>query len=278
MSGIINRRIRNVESLNINQEMDLNINNKLFIVCGASSGLGKGVATSLLAEQAKVIAIARDHVKLDKLAEEFPGLVEVVTGDITSRETMIAVMDKLGNRHLDGVCINAGGPPAKSFLETELEDWDQAYRIILKWKVEFTKLLLPLFRKQEYGRFLYIESESVKQPIENLVLSNSLRLSVIGFVKTLSQEIAHEGITLNVLAPGFHDTPAAQRLFVKRSEVENISLEQAREKYEKQIKVGRMGDTREFGMLAAWLLSPHSGYITGQTITVDGGAVKGTMG
>jgi len=258
--------------------MELNIKNKLFIVTGATSGLGKGVATALLNEGATVIAIARNKDKLDQLASHYTGLVEGLSGDITHSNTISRVVDQVGNRDLDGVCINAGGPPAKSFLETELQDWDQAYQNILKWKVEFTKALLPKFRNQKYGRFVFIESESVKQPIENLVLSNSLRLAVIGFVKTLSQEIAHEGITLNVLAPGFHDTPAAHRLFVKRGEVENISVAEARKQYEQQMKVGRMGDTGEFGMLAAWLLSPHSGYITGQTIAVDGGAVRGTMG
>jgi len=101
---------------------------------------------------------------------------------------------------------------------------------------------------------------------------------VLGFVKTLSQEVAGTGITLNILAPGFHDTPAAQRLFVKRAEVEGLSVDEARRSYESEIPVNRMGDTREFGMLGAWLLSPHSGYITGQTITVDGGSVKGMFG
>jgi len=100
----------------------------------------------------------------------------------------------------------------------------------------------------------------------------------VGFVKTLSNEIANEGITLNIMAPGFHDTPAAQRLFVKRADVENITVEEAKKKYEKEIKVGRTGDTLDFGMLAAWILSPHSGYITGQTISVDGGVIKATMG
>lgn len=258
--------------------MDLGIKGKIFIVTGATSGLGKGVAAALLKDGSTVLAVAREMAGLDRLSDEFPGQVECIRGDITLAETQDAVLSRLGNRELSGVCINAGGPPAKSFLETEMEDWDQAYQKILKWKVAFTKALLPKFRARKYGRLLYIESESVKQPVENLVLSNSLRLAVVGFVKTLSQEVAREGITLNVLAPGFHETPAAHRLFVKRAEVENISIEEARKKYEAQIKVGHMGDTREFGMLAAWLLSPHSGYITGQTITMDGGSVRGTMG
>jgi 3-oxoacyl-[acyl-carrier protein] reductase len=258
--------------------MEVAIKDSLFVVSGASSGLGKGVASALLSEGARVIAIAREAAKLQLLSSEYPGQVEVLSGDITHEETIGRVIAMIDDRKLSGACINAGGPPAKSFLETELEDWDQAYRQVVRWKVAFTKALLPIFRAREYGRLLFIESESVKQPISNLVLSNSLRLAVVGFAKTLSQEIAKEGITVNVLAPGFHDTPAAQRLFVKRSEVENISLAEARKKYEQQISVGRMGNPREFGMLAAWLLSPHSGYITGQTITMDGGAVQGLFG
>lgn len=258
--------------------MDLRINDKLFIVTGATSGLGNGVARALLNEGARVIAVARNDEKLEKFTQEFPQLIEPMQGDITQPETIQKLKNKVGDRYLSGMLINAGGPPAKSFLETDLNDWDDAYQSILKWKVEITKTFLPKFRDQKYGRIVYIESSSVKQPVENLVLSNSLRLAVVGFVKTLSNEIASEGITLNIMAPGFHETPAAQRLFVKRADVENITVEEAKNKYEKEIKVGRTGDPLDFGMMAAWLLSPHSGYITGQTISVDGGVIKATMG
>ena len=258
--------------------MDLKIKDKLFIVTGATSGLGKGVANALLNDGAKVIAIARDEKKMNDLSDEFPGQVEKLQGDITQPDTIQRLFEKLGNSYLNGILVNAGGPPAKSFLETELSDWDDAFQKILKWKVELSKKFLPVFEAQKYGRFVFIESESVKQPIRNLVLSTSLRSAVVGFVKTLSQEVAAKGITLNILAPGFHDTPAAQRLFVKRAEVEGISVQDAKRSYESEIPVNRMGDTREFGMLGAWLLSPHSGYINGQTISVDGGAIKGMFG
>ncbi|MCD4664192.1 MAG: SDR family oxidoreductase [Bacteroidales bacterium] len=258
--------------------MNLEIKDKLFVVTGATSGLGKGVATALLKEGANIFAVASGEEKLNEFVKEYPGQIEGFSGDITKSETIERVNSKIGDRYLSGMLINAGGPPAKSFLESNIDDWDTAYKNILKWKVQITKIFLPKFIKQNFGRIVYIESSSVKQPIENLVLSNSLRLAVVGFVKTLSQEIAGKGVTLNILAPGFHNTPAAERLFVKRSQIESISIEEAKLKYESEIIVGRMGNADEFGSLAAWLLSPVSGYITGQTISVDGGAVKGTMG
>ncbi|MEZ5198145.1 MAG: SDR family oxidoreductase [Bacteroidales bacterium] len=258
--------------------MELNINNRLFVVTGATSGLGKGVADALLNEGASLIVVARDEAKLVAFANQYPGSIEVLAGDITKSDTIHELLTLIGDRSIDGLLVNAGGPPAKSFMETDLSDWDVAYNNILRWKVELTKLLLPKFLSRKYGRIVYIESSSVKQPVENLVLSNSLRLGVVGFVKTLSQEVASQGVTLNILAPGFHNTPAAERLFIKRSEVEGITIEAARHRYESEIKVGRMGNPVEFGKLAAFLLSPLSGYMTGQTINMDGGANKGTMG
>ncbi|NOX46867.1 MAG: SDR family oxidoreductase [Chlorobi bacterium] len=258
--------------------MDLKIKDKLFIVCGATGGLGNGAALNLINEGAKIIAIARDARKLNAFKNRHPDQIEIVLGDISKTATIQETLEKLGDRFLDGVLINAGGPPAKSFLETEMADWDNAYNSILRWKVEFTKAILPIFIKQEYGRIVYIESSSTKQPIANLVLSNSLRLAVVGFAKTLSQEIATKGVTLNILAPGFHETHAAKRLFVKRSEVEGITIEEAKARYESNIPIGKMGDANEFGSIAAWLLSPVSKYITGQTISVDGGAIRGTFG
>ncbi len=257
--------------------MNLQLGDQLFIVGGATSGFGKAVTKALIAEGAHVIAIARGEAKVKELEVSNPYQIQGLVGDLTKSETIQALIQVVGDRTLHGILVNAGGPPSMSFLETQLTDWDEAYQKVLRWKVELTQAFLPKLIQQKYGRLLYVESVSVKQPIENLVLSNSLRLGVVGFVKTLSQEIAHHGINLNIFGPGYHATPAMDRLFKKKSEIEGISIEAARAVFENQTKVGKMGDPEDFASLALWFLSPMSRYITGQTISLDGGLVKGTF-
>ena len=258
--------------------MDLRIKDQLFVVTGSGSGFGRAIAERLILEGAHVIINARGEENLEKLRTKYPDRVESLPGDITTDATISSLLTKLHGKKLHGMVINAGGPPAKSFINTEITDWDDAYEKILRWKVKLTQELLEKFEDQMYGRILYIESASVKQPIENLVLSNSLRLAVVGFVKTLSQEIAHKGITLNILAPGYHATAAMERLFTHKSMLLGITPAEAKSEYIKESRTGMLGDPEDFATLAAWLLSPHASYITGQTISVDGGLVKGTMG
>ena len=258
--------------------MDLQIEGQLFVVTGSSTGFGRAIAEQLLEEGAKVIVNARGEDKLLELKDRYPESVELLAGDITTDAVISKLQRILTGRKLSGIVINAGGPPAGSFMTTDMMDWDKAYQNILRWKVKLTKELIPLFQDQGYGRILFIESVSVKQPIENLVLSNSLRLAVVGFVKTLSREVAGTGITLNVLAPGYHSTAAMQRLFESKAMLLGISPDEARVEFEKETSTGKLGKPQDFASLAAWLLSPHSGFITGQTISVDGGLVKGIMG
>jgi 3-oxoacyl-[acyl-carrier protein] reductase len=158
-----------------------------------------------------------------------------------------------------------------------MEDWDNAYKTILRWKVELTKALVPKMIQQQYGRVVYIESSSVKQPLENLVLSNSLRVAVVGMVKTLSQEIAGTGVTLNIMGPGSHNTPAIDRIYKKKSEQTGLSFDEVKQNAIKQIPVGALGEANDFASLALWLLSPLSRFVTGETITVDGGAVRSIL-
>ena len=258
--------------------MNLKLSNQQFLIGGASSGFGRAIAESLLEEGAKVIAIARKEEALREFQALKKGQLEVFTGDLTSPETLEKLKKTFDYSKLSGVVINAGGPPAGNFMEVPIEDWDSAYKQLIRWKVQLTKDLIPYMKNNHYGRFLYIESVSVKQPIENLVLSNSLRMAVVGFVKSLSADFASSGITFNILAPGYHETQAIDRLLKKASEMKGMSEKEAKENIIQNIPAGLMGKTHDFASLATWLLSGSSAYISGQTISVDGGVVKGVFG
>jgi 3-oxoacyl-[acyl-carrier protein] reductase len=258
--------------------MDLKIQNQWFIVGGATSGFGKATAERLLEEGACVLATARTEAKLLEFQSKYPGKVKILSGDLSKPETLHKLKETFDLSIFSGAFVNAGGPPAMRFMETTLANWDEAYNLLVRWKVALTQLLIPFFEANAYGKLVFVESVSVKQPIENLVLSNSMRMAVVGFVKTLSQECSGKNICMNVLAPGYHDTPAVQRVFKKNAELNGISLEQAKENMIKHVPAGSIGNPDDFASLATWLLSPLSNYVTGQTITVDGGSVRGTFG
>jgi len=255
--------------------MNLQIDNQLFIVGGATGGFGAAIAEKLVVEGANVIAVARTASKLATFKKKYKGQVEVVAGDITTPKTLDKILKKVGDRHLAGALINAGGPPANPAMAATLEEWDGAYKAVLRWKIDLTKRLMPKFIDQQYGRLVFIESVSVKQPIPNLVLSNSMRMAVVGFVKTLSEEVVHHGITLNILGPGYHETSAVDRIFNKKAEQTGKTAAAVKAEFISSMKSGQMGNPADMGELAVWLLSPTSRYITGQTIVVDGGYMNG---
>jgi 3-oxoacyl-[acyl-carrier protein] reductase len=258
--------------------MDLKIKNQWFLVGGATSGFGKATVEKLIEEEANVLAIARNNENLLALQSRFPSRCKIFPGDLCDPQTIQKLNDTFDLTKISGAFINAGGPPALRFMDTSLANWDEAYNLLIRWKVALTQLLIPYFLENKYGKLVFVESVSVKQPIENLVLSNSLRMAVVGFVKTLSMEVSGKNITMNIMAPGYHDTPAVQRVFRKKAELSGISMEEARKGLLDHIPAGVMGNPSDFASLAAWLLSPLSNYVTGQTITVDGGSVKASFG
>jgi 3-oxoacyl-[acyl-carrier protein] reductase len=258
--------------------MDLKIENQRFIICGASSGFGRAIAEFLLDEGASVIAVARREKKLKELKKSYDSQVDIVAGDLTDDDTHNKIEAAIGNDQLHGVVINAGGPPALNPLETAIYDWDEAYNNVMRWKIELVLRLVSYFTSKEYGRILFVESQSVKQPIPSLVLSNSFRAGMVGFAKSLAQEVAKQGVTVNVLAPGSHDTPAIERVIKKAADGSDKSEEEVSEEMEASIPVGRFGKGEELASLAGWVLSPHASYVTGQTISHDGGNIKGLFG
>jgi len=258
--------------------MDLKISDQRFIVCGASSGFGEGIARQLLKEGAHVVLIARRGNLLRDKFDHYKEQTEIIEGSLIYSETLDKIEKAVQAKETHGTVFNAGGPPTGTPLETNMDDWDSAWKLVMRWKIDLALRLAPYFKQKEYGRMVFIESQSVKQPLPSLSLSNSFRAGVVGFVKTLALEIAGSGVTANVLAPGSHETPAIERVIQKNKASLNISFEEAKQQMEQNIPVGRMGTAEEFASLATWLLSPHSGYVTGQTISHDGGSIKGLFG
>ena len=253
--------------------MDLHIKDHFFIVTGASAGFGNAIAKTLLDEGAEVLIIARNEDKLSAFCSQYEK-AHYLAGDITKEETLNKLFEQYGERNWHGVLINAGGPPAKYFMETQVEDWDSAYYSLLRWKMQLSQYAARKMQAQNYGRILFLESSTLKHPLQNLVLSNSLRMAVAAMSKTMSIDLAPYGITVNVIAPGFHKTSAINRLIEKESQVNNITPKEARSNYEKNIPVGKMGEPENFASLSCWLLSPLAEYVTGQVYTVDGGLVR----
>lgn len=258
--------------------MDLKLTDQRFVICGASSGFGEAIARQLLQEGAHVVLVARRGELLRDKFFNFENETEIIEGSLIYSETLDKIQKSVKANETHGIVFNAGGPPTGTPLETNMDDWDSAWQLVMRWKIDLALRVAPYFKEKKYGRMLFIESQSVKQPLPSLTLSNSFRAGVVGFVKTLALEIAGSGVTANVLAPGSHKTPAIERVIQKNKASLNISFEEAKEKMEKDIPVGRMGTAEEFASLAVWLLSAHSGYVTGQTISHDGGSIKGLFG
>ena len=257
--------------------MDLHLKDSLFIITGASSGIGNAIAKSLASEGANIIAVARRGEHLLQLEIDFPAQIEVVVGDILQEETQENILELVNKRKIAGILLNAGGPPATSAIETTLIEWDSAYNQVFRWKVSLLKKLLPAMIENQSGRIIFIESFSVKQPVPNLAMSNAMRLAVVGYAKTLASEVANKGITVNIIGPGFHQTDAIKRVINKQSETQGISYDEAYQKSVSQIPVGFMGQASDLASFATWLFSPFSRYITGQTFVLDGGVIKSTF-
>lgn len=261
--------------------MDLGIAGRVALVAASSKGLGKAVAYGLAAEGVRVVLCARGQETLKATEEEIRQKTGVELLAVPTDLTDPAQVEHLVERTVqafgtvDILVTNAGGPPPGYFEDLNDEAWQRGFEITLMSSVRLTRQALPYMKQQNWGRIINITSLSVKQPIDNLLLSNSLRLGVVGWAKTLAGQVASQGITVNNVCPGWTRTERVQELFQARAQAEGTTPEAIAESLMENIPMGRMAEPHEFGALVVFLASESARYITGTTVQVDGGAVKG---
>jgi 3-oxoacyl-[acyl-carrier protein] reductase len=263
--------------------MDLKLMGKTAFVAGASRGLGYAIARELLHEGCKVAINGRSSDRLNaavsKLRAEIPGEVIALDGDLTDAaipEKLInSTIDTFGN--LDLLVTNAGGPPAGRFEDIDDQTWQLAIDLSLMSHVRLIRAAIPYLKQSKHASVLSITSYSVKQPIPNLVLSNSVRSANVGLIKTLALELGHQGIRFNSILPGWTNTERVTELMTNRASQNGttVELEITRQLGESVFK--RMATPQEFANVAVFLLSPAASYVTGVMLTVDGGVYKGTL-
>jgi 3-oxoacyl-[acyl-carrier protein] reductase len=245
--------------------VDLGLKDKTAIVCGASSGIGLGIAESLAGEGANVVLFARRSELLEREAERLGGLA--VVGDVTSGDDAERLVQTAVERYggVDVLVNNSGGPPRSTAAELGLDDVEAAVRLLLLSVVRLTNLCLPHLRRSESGRIVNVTSSSVREPIDNLVLSNVVRPGVVGWAKSLARELGPDGITVNCVAPGRIDTDRIREVYPDGpSEADLVT-----------IPLRRLGTTREIGDVVAFLCSERAAYVSGTVVLVDGALTRG---
>jgi 3-oxoacyl-[acyl-carrier protein] reductase len=263
--------------------VDLGLRGKVALVAASSKGLGRAIAEELAAEGVNLVICARGKDALDQTAasiREKSGVKVVAIGaDVSSSAdaSRVAAAALAEFAKVDILVTNSGGPPSGSFESFSAESWDAATRLLLTSAVELTRAVLPGMKERRWGRILNVTSIAAKQPIEGLMLSNSLRAAVIGFARTLANEVAPFGITVNNLLPGFTRTDRVTQLAQAAAEKSGGSDGGIVAKWEKEIPMGRLGEPREFAALAAFLASERASYITASSIAVDGGWIRSLL-
>ena len=253
--------------------MELRLENRSFVVGGASSGLGRAVAAQLVAEGARVLLVARSEDALHEAVQELGERAHPCPADVAQISGVDKVAATAVNRFgtLDGVLVNAGGPPFGPALELTDEQWLGAFRLLVGGPVRLLRTLVP--QMSEGSSVLFITSSSVREPIKDLDASNVLRPGVAALVKCLAKELGPR-IRVNSIAPGRIDTARSRSLDEARAADAGVPVEEQRRKVSEGIPLGRYGEPAELGRAATFLLSPAASYITGVSLQVDGGLVS----
>jgi 3-oxoacyl-[acyl-carrier protein] reductase len=265
--------------------MNLGLERKVALALASSKGLGLACAKGLYREGANVVICSRSEENLDNAKKEIEAIkslsdenrvISIIT-DLKYEDQIKSLVDLVLKEfgQIDILVHNAGGPPSAPMSNITEEEWKTSVDLNLLSFVWITRMILPVMQNQKYGKIIAITSVSVKQPLENLVLSNTTRLGIVGYAKTLANEYAKDNILVNVVCPGPNLTDRMKKIISKMSEDKGIPEAEVEKAWTSQIPLGRLGKPEELANLVVFLASDKASYITGTTIQVDGGFVKG---
>jgi len=261
--------------------MDLGLRERVAIVTGSSQGIGKAIALGLSQEGAKVSICARNEKQLNETAREIESATDVevyaAQADLTKEDDIRRLVAKTSEQfgRIDILVNNTGGPPSTTFLETSMEHWREAIDLLLMSVVTACSEVIPHMQKRKWGRIINMTSFAAKQPAERLVLSNALRAGILGLTKTLSNELAEDGILVNAVCPGWTLTKRVEELAKAKAKTTGKSYEEIIKEWTSQIPLKQLAQPKEIADLVVFLASERASYITGAVFQVDGGVTKG---
>jgi 3-oxoacyl-[acyl-carrier protein] reductase len=263
--------------------MDLGLQDKVAVVTAASRGLGRAIAQELAGEGAKVVICARGGDALrrakDEIAQRTSSEIHAIVADVATLDGLDDIVTAATSEfgRVDILVNNAGGPPSGPFEQHNWNTWEAAVELTLRSAVELTRRLLPGMRERKWGRILNVTSIAAKQPIDGLMLSNAVRSAVTGWARTLANEVASDGITVNNVLPGYTRTERVQDLNRATAKRLGLALDEVERRIEEQIPMRRLAKPHEFAALVAFLASERASYITAQSVAVDGGWIRSLL-
>jgi 3-oxoacyl-[acyl-carrier protein] reductase len=259
--------------------MKIDLSGKKALVGGSSKGIGLGIARQLAESGASVCLMARDKIKLEEIIDELPKNNyqdhKYLLVDFSNFEKFKSIIKNyLSTNSIDILVNNTQGPPAGNSLSKDIESYQEAFDLLFKCVVYTTSLVVPQMQKKKWGRIINVTSVSVKEPLNYLVLSNSIRSALVAWAKSLSVDIGKDGITINSILTGYFDTERIKELNKEKSKSLNISEDEVLEKMKSLVPVNRLGKIDEYGYLVSFLSSDKAAYINGTSIPIDGGLLK----
>ena len=257
--------------------MKIDLAGKKALIGGSSKGIGLGIASQLAESGASVCLMARNKSKLKEIINQLPNSENhsyLIVDFSNFEEYKIKIEAYLENNHVDILVNNTQGPPAGNSLSKNIDSYQEAFDLLFKSIVYTTSLIVPKMQKNKWGRIINVTSVSVKEPLNYLVLSNSIRSAVVAWAKSLSVDVGKDGVTVNSILTGYFDTERIKELNKEKSKSLNISEDEVLEKMKSLVPINRLGKTEEYGYLVSFLSSDKAAYINGASIPIDGGLLR----